>query len=370
MSKKKIKLCFIISNLSQGGAERQFVHIINGINKNKFDVTLILYAVQKKIFFSEILNTPNVTVIRNTLKSKYYIFKIIEALFFLRKKLKRSNFDVLISFLFMNSFFVRLCANHRFNNRIITGVRSSFDNGYNFFYKLVEKYYISRNYLVFNSDDSRLQALKFIGKKHENKLIHINNGYNSLDCNQNSFFKKSISFGCLGRQNIVKNFIQPARIFNKKNFSEKNIICLKIKGSKGNQSNELVAIRNKNKNFLKLIKESPQIDRFFDSIQFLIIPSLFEGTANVMFESMIRGKLCIIAERANSDNVIRNNFNGLTYKNSDDELVKVVKKSLKISRNKYLIMSNNAKKDIVEKYSMKNVCIKYERLISEINEKN
>ena len=68
---KKVKILFIISNLPQGGAENQFVQLIKKINKDIFDVHVVLYAYQKEAFFSEIFLIKNITLSTNKLNSSF-----------------------------------------------------------------------------------------------------------------------------------------------------------------------------------------------------------------------------------------------------------------------------------------------------------
>ena len=70
----KIKLAFFISNLGQGGAEKQLVELIKNINKNIFDVHLYLYAYQKEMFYQEIFEIRDILIIKNKLKYKNYPF--------------------------------------------------------------------------------------------------------------------------------------------------------------------------------------------------------------------------------------------------------------------------------------------------------
>ena len=74
---KKIKIGFFISNLSQGGAENQFLQLIKGINKQIFDVHVVLYAYQTEAFFIEIFSIKNISVTTNKLKYSFFLFKII-----------------------------------------------------------------------------------------------------------------------------------------------------------------------------------------------------------------------------------------------------------------------------------------------------
>ena len=64
----KIKVAFFISNLGQGGAERQLVELIKGIDKDVFEVSLFLYAYQKKAFYEEIFDVEDIKVHTNKLK--------------------------------------------------------------------------------------------------------------------------------------------------------------------------------------------------------------------------------------------------------------------------------------------------------------
>ena len=67
----RIRVAFIISNLGQGGAEKQLVELIKGIDKNKFIVYLYLYAYQKEVFYTEVFNLKDVFVYKNILQVHY-----------------------------------------------------------------------------------------------------------------------------------------------------------------------------------------------------------------------------------------------------------------------------------------------------------
>ena len=140
---KKIKIAFIISNLSQGGAENQFLHLIKGINKQLFDVHVILYAYQSEAFFTEIFFIKNISVKTKKLKYSFFLFKIIEALAYLRTTLSINKFDVVYTSLFMNGLFVRIAASGYYKNKIVASMRNSIKS-YNIFYLFAEKYLIKK----------------------------------------------------------------------------------------------------------------------------------------------------------------------------------------------------------------------------------
>ena len=362
----KIKLAFICSNLSQGGAEKQFVNLISQIDKNEFEVTVLLYAVQVPPFYLDSLNKCDVKLELNRLKHKFIPFKIIEALSKINLLLSKNKYDLVISSLFMNNLFVRLSAPYSYKNKIVTNMRTSLTN-YSFLYKIAEVILIRKSYIVFNSQKS-LEAFKLlVRKKFHWRFNLIYNGYSeNLESNIQMRLKKT--FGFLGRINKEKNVIQVANVFQDTAEIENNSRFI-IQGHFGNQYNKVfdliwsknIEIREKNKN----------VEIFFNSINILILPSIFEGCPNVLFEALLRKKLCIISKGANSDNFIKNGLNGFVYDGSDKDLKKTMIKTLLISgkEEEKLIIENGynyAKKN----FSMQVMINNYEDLFKEIYEKN
>ena len=59
-----IKICFIASHFPQGGAERQVLELIKGLQDKDYDITLMLYQ-SNEIFFNE-LKSLNINFILNS----------------------------------------------------------------------------------------------------------------------------------------------------------------------------------------------------------------------------------------------------------------------------------------------------------------
>ena len=50
-------ICFVLSHLPQGGAERQTINLIRMLNGYGYRITLVLYA-SPEIFYREVLDLP------------------------------------------------------------------------------------------------------------------------------------------------------------------------------------------------------------------------------------------------------------------------------------------------------------------------
>ena len=361
----KIRIAFFISNLGQGGAEKQFVALINSLDSRKFEKHLFLYAYQKEAFYQEILGNTDVTVVTNKLQNKFPLRKILEAGFYIKRQLKDVDYDVVVSTLFMNNFLVRLFAPQKYRDKFVANVRTSL-GFYTKWHVLGEKIQIKKSYLVFNSLKTQNNFRNIISPKFHSRLHLIYNGFEV----PNEKFEQNhgIIFGCLGRSSFEKNLIQAVRIFQQ--FETPGLSSkLIIQGNEGNQHAEMLAqITSKN---ISIKGKDTEIDKFFQSIRVLIIPSLFEGCPNVLFEALLRRRICIISKGANSDNFIENGLNGFVYDGSDASLLDSLQKVT-------TILGTPKETEVIEvgynyalqNFSIENMVKNYERLFLQINESN
>lgn len=362
----KIKIVFIISNLNQGGAEKQLATLVKGLNPEFFDISLLLYAVQVKPFYEELLTSKNINITQNKLRCKFFIFKIIEALLFLKRFLKKHDYDLVVSSLFMNNLFTRLAAPSSYKNKIITNMRTSLRN-YSPLYIFFEKALIKHSFIVFNSKVSLEEFKTLIPAKHFNRLSLIYNGFETNIIGE-KVKSPALVFGSLGRFSSEKNILQAVRVFRE---VEKIIPDCKliIQGHRGNQFEEIskaavsteIEIRDKN----------PNIEAFYNSITVLLLTSVFEGCPNVLFEALLRKKICIISAGANADNFVVDGINGFVYDGTDDGLKQAIFSVIKIRNTPdELRIIENGYQYALRNFSVSSMVTKYEQLFMKIYEEN
>jgi glycosyltransferase involved in cell wall biosynthesis len=366
---KRIKILFVISNLPQGGAENQFVQLIKRINKNMFNVHVVLYAYQTKAFFNEFFLIENITLSTNKLNSSFSLFKIFEALTYLRATLSLNKFDLVYTSLFMNGFFVRIIAPSYYKDKIFAGMRNSVDN-YLKIFLFAEKIFIKKFYLVFNSKSALNDFKKITKEKFHHRLFSIYNGFSfelaKIAVKEND--SNLIFLGALGRQTKQKNFIQLARVFNEIPHNNNNII---FQGDSSDETNEIKSLLENNITNFEMRKPHPDIDSFFKDINILVLPSFYEGCPNVLFEAMIRKTICVVSNGANSDNFVVDGQSGFVYDGSDEGLLQSLKSAIAIiGSEKEEQIVENAYKYATKNFSMEVMVNKYEKLFKEVYEKN
>lgn len=369
---EKIKVAFFISNLGPGGAERQLIELLRNIDKSKFEVSLYLYAYQKEAFFKDIFEATNIHVYTNVLKRKIIPLKIAEAILFIRNNIIRNEFDLLFSTLFMNNVLLRLAAPLKYKKKIIANCRTSLKT-YSLFYMFFEKMQLPNSFLVFNSLASANSFKNKVSSKYFNQIICIPNGF-SIDRRElpMKINRAHIVIGGLGRQGLEKNFLQLVRVFIQVNNEQKNTKLI-LQGNRGDQTEEIIKYISlyKMNDFITLAPENRDIKLFFEKIDIMVLPSHFEGCPNVLFESLIFKRICIVSEGANSDQYIVNGENGFVYDGTDN--------GLKIALlNAIDTLGSEKEKEITEKgfayvrnnFSTELMVERYEKLFVKIHEAN
>lgn len=361
----KVKIIIIVNNLNSGGAEKQLVNLINNIDNSQFDIDVLLYACQNEPFYS--INNLHVNIIKSKINYNFFLFKIIIAIYSIYKQLKLNKYDIILSSLFHNNLFVRIASPRRYRNKIITSIRTSF-NHHNILHLLVEKYFIKHSFIIFNSKKALLEFRRIFASHYHSKLCLIYNGFEIPQINYNTSWitdNKIYKFGSLGRLSVEKNMIQPLRVFSNSELSKYEFI---LQGGAGNQSKDI----DQYKIFenIKIFDKNSNIELFFNSIDILIIPSKFEGCPNVLFEGLLRNKLCIISIGANSDSFIVNGINGLVYDGTDAGLLKTITNLLNMNRDNLTTIVNNGYKYAYENFTIKALVTNYEKLFRTIYDKN
>jgi glycosyltransferase involved in cell wall biosynthesis len=142
-----------------------------------------------------------------------------------------------------------------------------------------------------------------------------------------------------------------------------------IQGHFGNQYEEIISLGSLEN--IEIREANPNVEIFFSSINTLVLPSLFEGCPNVLFEALLRKKLCIVSEGANTDGFIVDGMNGYVYDGSDKGLEAAMKNAVMISgHSKEKLIIENGYNYAKENFSMKVMVSKYEELFKTIYENN
>ncbi len=359
----KIRVCYILSHLPQGGAERQTMNLIKALDPSRYDITIVLYA-NTEIFYKEILELP-IRLLVHQPSSVCKLFRDITNALFLRRVLAENDFDVLHTLLFHNGFWVRLVAPRKYNQRIIYSIRNNLNDGPRF-YLFFERLLIRRSYVITNSNKARNQFILLVGNKYNHKLFNIYNGYDLLKFNldEQTPLGEKIIIGTVGRQVPQKNQIQILEAINQ--ITKKHRVHFFIIGDKSYDSfitNENYVNSNNLQSCVTIMDSQPEIERYYWQFNIFVLSSIYEGCPNVLFEAMLARCLCIVSKGANSDHFVIDGINGLVYDGSTSMLTKKLEAAIELlqSENGNSIIENGHRY-ARENFSMHQMVNNYESI--------
>lgn len=332
-----MKICFVISNLRGGGAER-VISVLSSHFADFYDTSLV-YFEQEKPFYE--LN-PKINLI--SLKTpKNRILKILYKIFKIRKI--STKHDIIISFMDTTNILVLFsCA--FLGKKIFISEHSSYD-AIGFKLGLLRRifYPFSNGLSVLSKQD--FKYFNFV----KNKAIIYNPFAFYKEFSEQENFNKENLIIFVGRLEDIKGcdiFLNALKIADLKDFR------VEILGD-GSQKNELESLAknlNINVKFLGSIKE---IQNFYKRAKIIVSSSKSEGLSNVLIESIFYKCLRVATPTNGAKELINDGVDGFLSKDfSPNELAKSIQKAIncdeKISQNAYKNIANFKLENIYQKW--------------------
>lgn len=360
-----MKICFLITGMGVGGAERHLSKLIPLLKSDKFIVSL-----SNIDDFGKILENQGVRIYYLGFK-KFNFFSVINRF---RNILQKEKPDILDSYLIHSSLFGRIFGKLFGIKKVISSVR----NDYSTFRFLSFLDRITQNkvdlYLI--NSYSLFSYVNQILRVPIRKIKVIQNGldlekiYTNLDYKYN--IRKELG---LKEERII--IISISRLRKQKNLSilikamqhlDDNFILVIV--GDGSERNNLIKLTNelKIKHRVYFLGKRFDIFNILNSSDIFILPSKIEGMSNALLEAMALKKCCIVSNIPQNRELIEDYVNGLTFK--IDNEIELSEKILYALENKgNITYGENAYQIIKSKYNINVIAKKYEKILRDIYSK-
>ena len=353
-----MKILFIISHLTSGGAEKILVELANYFSKGN-EVYIITFS-KNDSFYDIDKNVKHIklNVVKQSYSLKNKIFNNINRILTLRKIIKNIKPDVIISFLTQTNI-VSILSITGLKIPIIISEMSIFNSeNNNKFWKILRRitYPFSDFLVVLTKDDSKNYSFVKNIEVIPN-FLHINETPNLEE-------KENIILA-VGRLHPVKQFDLLIKLFSKLDTNYK-LYIIGEGGERKKLENLIKKLKLENKVFLK--GQQKDIYKYYKRAKILVLTSKYESFSNVLLEAMYFGCAivsfnCDYGPRA----IIENNKNGFLVDNEEEFIKKL----------NLLIRNDNLRKKIAKNavlrakdFEFSKIIKKWEELIDNVIKKN
>lgn len=357
-----MKICFLITGLGIGGAEK---YLLNLVPQLKFD-KLIISLTNKSEFGKELEKKG---------EKIYYLglnkFNLPLVLIKFFKIIIKENPDILDTYLIHSNLFGRVFGRIFGIKKIISSIRSDYSDFK--ILKFIDKLTQNLVNLYILNSRALLNYTYNLNQIPLNKIIIIPNGID-LKRIQNTIDK---NFNIREELGLEKNsfiIVSVARLIKEKNLStlikamkliNKNLFLVIVGDGPERKILQKISEKLNLKNRIFFLGTRKDVLNIVNSSNVFILPSLREGMSNALMEAMALKKICIVSNIAQNKELIKDNINGITfYPKNENELAK---KILEIYKNEHLrSLGEEASKLIKERYDIKIIIKKYEKIIENI----
>lgn len=330
------KLAFLIHDLMGGGAEKVLVNMVNNLNPEKYDITVVT-------LFDEGIHKKNLaphihykSFLKKSFNGNKYVFRMLSPEFWYKRVFGREKYDVVVSYL------EGTCA------RIVSGCndaktavwihRERDENGYKVCFK--SKQEADEAYSSFDRIVCVAQSLKDNFSKHcsafdsAEVLYNVNETDKIIlkskeDVEEKYLFEDGvpvISFiGKIIREKGIYRLIDIHKKLNEKNIPHR--FCVMGVGEDEENAKQLLKESGCEKDFVFMgFCQNPY--KYLARSDMFVCASFAEGFSTATTEALVLGVPAVVTDCSGMKEMLGDNEYGFITENSDDALYEGIEKML------------------------------------------
>jgi len=330
-----MKIICLIDNLGSGGAQRQLTNLAILFKEAGHDVEVLTY--HSADFFLPILSENHIKY--TCINQPNYIKRLIK----LRKYLRSSNQDAVLSFLDTPNFIALLSAIGSKKWKLVVSERSCKEENFrNTKTRFIKKFYVFADYIVANSENAANMWRKYYPNLNDKIKVIYNTIDINIDENISYISKKNgkLNMVIAASYQTVKNPLNFIAAINNLTDYEKEQIFVNWYGELDFPYSIYKDVENKIKecnleNVVSLNPATNQILSIMKRSDIVGIFSILEGLPNSICEAMCLGKP-IIMTRVSDYKILVDDTNGFLCDSDDIASITAAIRSAIFTRNEKL----------------------------------
>ena len=369
----KLKVLLIIDNLGTGGAQRQILNLAVGLSSQKIETHLFTY--QSINVFENILINNGIKHYNYIKKNRLSISPILKIINLHNK----NKYSVICVFLFTPSFYTLLASLFfKVKTRIVISERT-FENGISFFHRhITRSLYFKSQAIVVNSNHQLIVLQKKIPTQ-SHKILFIPNGvdmsrFKPVERINNNGLLNILAIGRVSMNKNTYSLIEACdHLVNWLKYRDIKFFWVGSEEEIANVKNEYAVLCRNTiiarglANYWEWISPTIEIEKYYNTCNILVHPSLGEGFPNVICESMACGLPVIASNVYDHSIIVKEEENGFLFDPKNvGQLIDCIIKYYNLNAENKSKMSALALQTAVEDFSLEINIIKYLKLFENL----
>lgn len=365
MAIQKLKICHVITGLGCGGAERSLFNHILDLNTQYYDTIII--SLQNRMFYDSKLESRNIYVLNLDFHG---FISTIKSCASLLSTLNSFDPDILVGWMYHGSLAATFASIFfPFNRiRLIWNIRQSLDDKSSLSFKThiivrILGWFSSTPYAIIHNSRKSIQDHKKLGIDSSN-TIYIPNGCDVSFFASNPVAAKqfksrfqipdnAIIYGFAGRLShqknvhfLVANFLHFLSLCDRPAY----LVCV------GKDIPDLESLYPSN--YIIYLDNQDNIADFYSAIDILCLPSLWEGSPNVVIEAMACSTPCIVSDVGDSARLV-GQYGWAFQSNNHTELINLLLRTSELSQAELAKYGSMARSHIELSFNHRQTLLKY-----------
>ncbi len=348
-----MKITFIISSLSSGGAERVLSNLANALSK-KHNIKIITFSSEDSFYdLSQNIEHIKLNLMEESKNIFISLYNTLKRIKTLKQTLKSINADINISFVLHTNLLATIAS--RLNKqKIIISERTVYDFYDSIVLNILKKIiYPKAAFLI-------TQTLN--DKKNYTFMKNVKVIYNPLGLVPRKYKKEKIILA-VGRLDRNKGFHDLLKAFSKVKADEWKLCIV----GDGIEKESLLSLKKElNLKDVEFIGNRKDIFEWYAKSSIFVLSSKKEGFPNVLLEAMGSGCACVSFDCPNGPaEIIQNGKNGILVENQNiEKLIQAIQKL--IDDNQLREQCSNEAIKVIKTYHINKIAHQWEELIQRV----
>ncbi|KXG78735.1 putative glycosyltransferase EpsD [Fervidicola ferrireducens] len=363
---KKIKLLEVVRD-AEGGMKRHVEYLIRGLDKDKFDIILLLSAENLKLWNLE----KSVKVANTRLGDRRALLAISKSFFDIVKILKKEKIDIIHSHGLLAAAIGTAAALVAGTPRIVTTLHNFPKNN---FQNRLAGYFLRYNHKIITVSQKMAQEVREVFSIPVEKLAVIYNGIDlkSLGKFNISTFKRENSFSFLNIARLIPEkgvdvFLKASALLLEKLSSDKIDLKFYIAGT-GPMEKKLKDLADELSLSGKVffLGFCPDVYKIISESDALVLSSLSEGLSLSLLEAMAMGKPVIATDVGGNPEIVKNGISGILVPPADPKALAEAMEYIIKNPGAAEKMAINARHMVMERFSHEHMVDALQNLFSSL----